>query len=108
LAKFVTIIGFLLLAPRGARSPMSALCQQRKGSQRANVVRHAPESGHRSALLACPLSARLGHWSTIRSSGRLWMSYVTFVFQKIGAPNLRTPWTFLRKAVGCTHSPHGT
>jgi peptide/nickel transport system substrate-binding protein len=28
--------------------------------------------------------------------------YVTFAFQKIGAPNLRTPWTFLRKAVGWT------
>ena len=36
------------------------------------------------------------------------MAYVTFTFQKIGAPNLRTSLTFFRKAVGWTHSPHGT
>src|SRR5260370_2520510 len=34
--------------------------------------------------------------------------YVTRTFQKIGAPNLRTSWTFFRKAVGWTHCPHGT
>ena len=35
-------------------------------------------------------------------------AYVTFTFQKIGAPNLSTSRTFLRKAVGWNHSPHGT
>jgi len=35
-------------------------------------------------------------------------AYVTLTFQKMGAPNLRTPWTFFRKAVGWNHSPHGT
>src|SRR6202047_3913399 len=33
---------------------------------------------------------------------------LTLTFQKIGAPNLRTPRTFLRMAVGWNHSPHGT
>ena len=36
------------------------------------------------------------------------IAYVTFTFQKIGAPNLSTSRTFLRKAVGWNHSPHGT
>jgi predicted AlkP superfamily pyrophosphatase or phosphodiesterase len=35
-------------------------------------------------------------------------SYVTTTFQKTGAVNLRMPWTFFRKAVGLSHSPHGT
>src|SRR5262249_14561522 len=35
-------------------------------------------------------------------------TYVSFAFQKIGAPNLRMSRTFFRKAVGWTHSPHGT
>jgi hypothetical protein len=29
--------------------------------------------------------------------------YVIFTFQKTGAMNLRTPWTFFRKAVGWTY-----
>ena len=37
-----------------------------------------------------------------------WITYVTFAFQKTGAPNLRISQTFFRKAVGWTHSPHGT
>src|ERR1700730_4831166 len=37
-----------------------------------------------------------------------WAYELTFTFQKIGAPNLRMSRTFLRKAVGWTHSPHGT
>jgi hypothetical protein len=34
--------------------------------------------------------------------------YVILTFQKTGTVNLRMPWTFLRKAVGQNHAPHGT
>ena len=36
------------------------------------------------------------------------LPYVIVTFQKTGAVNLRIPWTFFRKAVGMSHSPHGT
>jgi hypothetical protein len=34
--------------------------------------------------------------------------YTILTFQKIGAPSFRTSRTFFRKAVGCSHSLHGT
>jgi hypothetical protein len=47
--------------------------------------------------------------TTTQPAERLqWIGYVALTFQNIGAPNLRTPRTFFRNAVGWTHSPHGT
>src|SRR5262249_41008298 len=43
-----------------------------------------------------------------RLSGCNGSAYATLTFQNIGATNLRTSRTFFRKAVGWTHSPHGT
>ena len=46
--------------------------------------------------------------SSLRPGRRCARSQATFTFQKIGAPNLRTSRTLFLKAVGWTHSPHGT
>src|SRR5713101_5514854 len=53
-------------------------------------------------------AARFHTTKTHRRHAHLDQSYVTFTFQKSGAPNLRTSRTLLRKAVGWSHSPHGT
>src|SRR5262249_11571719 len=49
-------------------------------------------------------------WVTARTRGGVSAigPYAILTFQKTGVANLRMPWTSLRKAVGATHSPHGT
>jgi hypothetical protein len=42
-------------------APMTVQGQKRKGSQRANLVRFTPETGHWLARLACPKSANNRH-----------------------------------------------
>ena len=64
------------------------------------IFRFAPKA---TEVVLCAAIDVMCQARTLVGSG-----YVSFAFQKIGAPNLRTPWTFLRKAVGWTHSPHGT
>jgi hypothetical protein len=39
---------------------MSALGQKQKGSERADVVRFSPQSGHRELASVCPFSAMNG------------------------------------------------
>jgi hypothetical protein len=61
------------------------------------VALHMSAFGGKVLHCMSPLLTQSGHAFAADRRSR---DYIIFAFQKIGAPNLRTSRTFLRKAVG--------
>jgi hypothetical protein len=102
----VLITASFLLGRIGAQKENN--CGQRLALRSAARRRATRAAG----LLPSQVGGGVFKWrSTSTAKGRwndLGRAYVILTFQKTGAANLRTPWTFFRKAVGWNHSPHGT